>query len=202
MLLTKRRFLTGAAAVAATSATKPVLAQQPIIEQMPEGALGCRISDSQFAALETGGWLQGVCEEAGRNTVCYYDRSGDDIFDRMLGQALVTMARTFSVFPAFLYYDDSAGRNAFATHHCLSGYRDKTCHGTIGFGAHLALSLRAQEAGDAAILAICAHEFGHILAFRRNLKRQLIDASLNLSRTSNCMLISWLGIFCADTYGM
>lgn len=177
-MLTKRGFLIGGCAMAA-QATLPASAQTPVIETMPADAFGCGVTTKKLETLEGGGWLRSVGETLD-NRITTYDRSGDDLFDRMLARALVMMTEAFTVFPAFRYYDDADGKNAMATHHCLSAYDGKRCDGTVVFGARLAMELRPLPAGDAAILAICAHEFGHILAFKRDLRWELVNAGLKV----------------------
>lgn len=86
------------------------------------------------------------------------DSSGDTEFDRSLGSVLVHMAQFFDVTPDFGFIEETSGANAFATSYSPSGNRD----GTIAFGRNL-LDLELNKPnGNFAVMAICAHEFGHI----------------------------------------
>lgn len=90
-------------------------------------------------------------------------RSGDPLFDRALVQSLAMMTREFNVLPGFGFYDDHDGKNAKAMSRQLLGQTD----GTVLFGFRLLEDmLKIPVRPDAAILAVCAHEFGHILSYK------------------------------------
>jgi hypothetical protein len=93
------------------------------------------------------------------------ERSGNPQLDRALAQSLAMIARMFSVLPGFGYYDDSDGPNARATPAARLGRTD----GTVMFGLKLLKQLLAgPERPDASIVAVCAHEFGHIVSYNRS----------------------------------
>ncbi len=97
-------------------------------------------------------------------------RSGNAQLDRALAQSLAMLSRTFNVLPGFAYYRDDDGANAKATSAVLLERTD----GTVLFGLNLLRQLLSRpEHPDASIVAVCAHEFGHIVAFRNNLQQSL-----------------------------
>jgi hypothetical protein len=94
--------------------------------------------------------------------------SGDRDFDYALAQTLARISDLFDVLPGFGFYDDYDAKNAYATKAVRAGRG----HGTVLFGQRLLKELLAQpEFPDAAVAAVCAHEFGHILQYRKNLDR-------------------------------
>ena len=96
--------------------------------------------------------------------------SGDEVFDRALGRALVRLARTFDVRPGFAYIDDGQSKNAYATPET----RIPRTHGTVLFGLNLLReALHMGIGGDIAVLGICAHEFAHIFQFFSHYYREL-----------------------------
>lgn len=97
-------------------------------------------------------------------------RSGNSALDKALARSLANISRTFNVLPGFTYYDDSGSPNAQATSRVLLGNTD----GTVLFGlAMLREVLRRPSNPDASIVAICAHEFGHILSYKNGMIQQL-----------------------------
>lgn len=104
-------------------------------------------------------------------------RSGDPLLDRALVQSLAMMTRTFNVVPGFGFYDDYDGANAKATSRQLLGQTD----GTVLFGFRMLEDmLTIPVHPDAAIVAVCAHEFGHILSYKtRQIERLSPDRSPN-----------------------
>ncbi|TAJ42781.1 MAG: metalloprotease [Reyranella sp.] len=102
--------------------------------------------------------------------------SGNQLLDRALTRALATLSRDFEVIPAFAYYDDrndGAGGNARAipaVHSGLHRADGTVLDGTVLFGKNLLRHCLARpQYPDAAIVAIAAHEFGHILQFKRGI---------------------------------
>jgi hypothetical protein len=84
--------------------------------------------------------------------------------DFALAQSLGMIARTFGVHPAFAFYPDGLGQeNARATPERLLQNAD----GTVLFGLDLLQELLARpDHGDASVVAVCAHEFGHIVSYK------------------------------------
>jgi hypothetical protein len=94
--------------------------------------------------------------------------SGDPDFDLALAHTLARLSDVFGVLPGFAYYDDRDGANALAT----AEARLRNADGTVLFGQRLlAMLLAGRESPEVAVAAVCAHEFGHILQFQRNLDR-------------------------------
>jgi hypothetical protein len=90
-------------------------------------------------------------------------RSGNPALDRALAQTLGRLARSFDVLPAFAYYRDGNRPNALATPERLLQRAD----GTVLFGLSMLQMLLARpEHPDASIVAVCAHEFGHIISYK------------------------------------
>lgn len=88
--------------------------------------------------------------------------SGNGNLDRALGVLLVHMSRFFAVEPQFGFIWEEQGANAFATAYNDSGFAD----GTVAFGRRLLDIELNKTNGDFAVMAICAHEFGHIRQYR------------------------------------
>jgi hypothetical protein len=96
--------------------------------------------------------------------------SGSRDFDYALAQSLAMMADTLNVLPGFAFYDDRDDSNAFATSERTLARSD----GTVLFGTGLLKSLLALgEHPEMAVAMVCAHEFGHIVQFKRGLMRKL-----------------------------
>jgi hypothetical protein len=105
-------------------------------------------------------------------------KSGDREFDYALAQTLARLADTFEVLPGFAYYDDGGRPNAYATNAKKLARAD----GTVLFGAGLLKRLlTAPESPDVAITAVCAHEFAHILQYKRGL-HDVIGAKQTVKR--------------------
>lgn len=97
-------------------------------------------------------------------------RSGNSALDRALVQSLARLTSLLEVLPGFAYFDDSSGSNAKATSAQLLDRTD----GTVLFGLRLLQECLARPAnGDASIVAICAHEYGHILSYKNGMIRTL-----------------------------
>lgn len=90
------------------------------------------------------------------------ETSGDPTLDKYLGRALVRIATTFEVDPGFGFFDDSQAENAYATPET----RITGTVGTVLMGSNLFQRVMSSfnDAG-VAVLAVCAHEFGHIYQF-------------------------------------
>ncbi len=97
--------------------------------------------------------------------------TGDHALDRSLGRALVRLSALFSERPGFGFVDDSGAPNAYATKETMV----PGTWGTVCFGQTLFEDLmgRYDDQGFA-ILAVAAHEFGHIVQFRSGVDMQLL----------------------------
>ena len=97
-----------------------------------------------------------------------FPKSGDKDFDFALAHSLSAMSETFQILPGFCYFDDSEGMNAYATNRVRLNRGD----GTVLFGQRLLRRLMGQrEHPDVSVAAVCAHEFGHIMQYKRGLDR-------------------------------
>lgn len=93
-------------------------------------------------------------------------RSGNSSLDHALVQSLARLSNLLEVLPGFAYYDDSSAPNAKATSAQLLDRTD----GTVLFGLSLLQECLARPSnGDASIVAICAHEYGHILSYKNDM---------------------------------
>lgn len=99
--------------------------------------------------------------------------SASAALDYAFAQALGVLCRDFDVMPAFSYYDEGeGGRNAKATPTRLIPERRD---GTVLFGLKMLTHLLDTEDNPAlAIVAVAAHEFGHIVAMKRGIQAQLV----------------------------
>ena len=97
-------------------------------------------------------------------------RSGNKDLDRALAQALGKMSNLFGVLPGFCYYQDGDQGNALATPDRLLDRSD----GTVMFGLSFLRDLLSRpNHPDAAIVAVCAHEYGHIVSYKYGQIEQL-----------------------------
>ena len=138
--------------------------------------VGCLLADDEaerFLATSTGRQSFGTGNEP------IIASSGDREFDYALAQTLSRITDTFRVLPGFAFFDDSGTPNAYATTAVRMGRAD----GTVLFGKHyLKAALAQPEHPDVAVAAICAHEFGHILQYKLNLKRVLLAGQTTVKR--------------------
>lgn len=119
----------------------------------------CCISDEAFTAIVTKSKTN--FSTIWENSPILFS-SGNIAFDRALGRSLVRLAKEFRVFPAFGYINDRLMQNAIAT----TATRVGSTRGTVLFELNFLFRfLDHSEGGDAIILGICAHEFGHISQF-------------------------------------
>ena len=87
-----------------------------------------------------------------------------------MAQALGKLSRLFGVLPGFCYYDDGTQGNALATGEQLLDRSD----GTVMFGLSFLRELLSRpQHGDASIVAVCAHEYGHIVSYKYGQYEQL-----------------------------
>jgi len=97
--------------------------------------------------------------------------SGDATFDRALSVTLLKLSETFSVLPGFAF-SERISLNAFASSNQALGRED----GSVVFGNPLYREIMTRrEHPEVGIVAVCAHEFGHIAQFKRGIHRILIS---------------------------
>jgi hypothetical protein len=136
-------------------------------------ALGCALNDRQASALSNR--AEGF--SAARATLI--DTSGDAELDAALGRALVRLARAFGQNPGFGFFDDSKGKNAYASPRSqIPG-----TWGTVFYGKRMFQEIMDQaNDGGMAALTIAAHEFGHIAQFRSKADIKLLEGQNNVRR--------------------
>lgn len=149
-MLTRRAVLrTGGAALACTAIVRPAASRTPAYG----GCLLCR----EAQLLQKGTTLGMVADLTPGTGI--YTSCGDAQTDRYLGTALKRLAETFRVDPGFAFYDDARGENAFATNRTLLSDGQRT----VLMGKRLFVEQMREDAGmGTTVIAICAHEFGHI----------------------------------------
>jgi hypothetical protein len=98
--------------------------------------------------------------------------SGSQMFDYAMARTLAHLSKVTGTQPAFAFFDESGTKNAYATDYPIL----QTADGTIVFGRKLIRFLFSTFPDDVgpAITAICAHEFGHIIAYKRLLSKALM----------------------------
>ena len=134
---------------------------------------GCLIESSRLAALGRG---RAEFFQPGEPLIT---TTGDHALDRALGRALVRLSELFSERPGFGFIDDSGGPNAYATRGTLV----PGTWGTVCFGQTLFRDLldRYQDQG-LAVMAVAAHEFGHIAQFRSGVDKRLVRYQSTVKR--------------------
>ena len=120
---------------------------------------------------------------ADRLNSAYFDRillgSGNKTLDYALAQTLSRITDVFRVLPGFVFYDDRDRVNSFAT----PRLRFPGTDGTILFGTRfLKQLLSGHDNPEVALTSICAHEFAHILQFKRGLLSPLIEGQPTIRR--------------------
>lgn len=106
--------------------------------------------------------------------------SSDRAFDFALAQTLARLSKTFDVLPSFAYFDDFDQPNAYAT---PARRQNGGPDGTVLFGKRMLQNLlQRPEHPDVAVAAVCAHEFAHILQFKRRLDRPLQPPGASVRR--------------------
>ncbi len=128
---------------------------------------GCHVPDEEAPHYFS---LASTAQSFSFGTEPIEPRSGNSELDRALAQTLARLARTFDVLPGFAYYREESGPNALATPRPLLQRTDGTV--LFGLGMLQRLLARAQHA-DASIVAVCAHEFGHIVGYKKGLISRL-----------------------------
>jgi hypothetical protein len=130
-------------------------------------ALGCCLTGTQATRIFARA-SGGISNAKEATTVIPH--SDDPDLDFALAQGLARISDTFDVLPGFGFYDDSDQHNAFAIDRVLAGRSD----GTVLFGLNLLGELKALRDGpDLAIMAVCAHEFGHIVSYKTDIYKTL-----------------------------
>jgi hypothetical protein len=90
-----------------------------------------------------------------------YSSMNNPEIDRIVTEELRFLSASFLVKPAFYFYDDSQGKNAFSTPQVLLA---SSTDGTICFGVKLHEQQMTLSMGGTNIPIILAHEFAHTVA--------------------------------------
>lgn len=92
--------------------------------------------------------------------------SGDRMFDQALAVTLAKLSKTFGVLPSFSFFSEPGGYpNAYASTQVRVSNRQD---GAVAYGRNLLQEQMSNEVpnlGD--VVGVCAHEFAHILQFKR-----------------------------------
>lgn len=146
-------------------------------EEVPFGqplqALGCSLNTGQATKLMSRSMTLSALKDK------LIETSGDAHLDVTLGKALVRLAAAFHEQPGFGFYDDSRGKNAYAS-------RERVVQGTWGtvlYGQRMFQEVmeRANDGGMAA-LTIAAHEFAHIAQFHTDTDSKLMANQTTVKR--------------------
>lgn len=104
--------------------------------------------------------------------------TGNTAQDQRLGRALVSVAHFFSVNPAFGFYNENNAQASDATDPKLTG-----TWGTVLFGTPLFhKEFEVNDPTGMTVLAIIAHEFGHIVQYRKGLRAQVLSNQPTVKR--------------------
>lgn len=105
--------------------------------------------------------------------------SGDADFDQALARTLLNLSDMFEILPGFAFRV-SPGMNAYATTRREVGNR---ADGSVVFGIPMFREImKRPENPEIGIAAICAHEFAHILQFKRGIRPKLVGADGHVKR--------------------
>jgi hypothetical protein len=150
-LISRRSVLLGASA---TASSLVMMSRARATTTQPHfgGCVVCRAANMKFMRSN------GIVAPSDQS-IEILDSSGDTATGHFLGVALRRLALTFDVRPGFGFYDDRRAPNAFATPRSV--FPDS--NGTVLMGQLLFSQFIRQSNDDGmTIIAICAHEFGHI----------------------------------------
>lgn len=162
----RRMFFQGCACCALAFSSGAVNAADTLID------LGCGLDPLESKAGERSSrkaWSENVRKRTRRS-------SGNKAFDRSLGRVLVLLSEDFGVRPEFYFYEHEDPKFVRASEKPLN---DQRSDGLVLFGTEMLANALRIRGGDAAALAVCAHEFAHIAAFKRpnEMKRLIASGS-------------------------
>lgn len=163
--------LVGCATAEPTPPPRQEVAAQP---QLQDNA-GCCLVGAQAQQI-----IHRLSTSATSGNSALLHSSGNTRFDSAFGMMLAQMARILEVRPGFAFYDDGALPNALALR---QSYLSDT-QGTVLLGRGvLHTHLTRNEYGDMPIMAICAHEFAHIVQYNHNSQARLNHGQVTVKRT-------------------
>jgi hypothetical protein len=133
---------------------------------------GCLLSREEFERLHPVGAIS--YKVTGKEPLVL--KSGIPELDLAIAQTLVKLVDVFQVHPGFAFYEDGDDPNAYATDNTRLNGAD----GTVLQGLNdLRNFFKTYQHPDVAIATTLAHEFGHILQYKRGLLK-----IVNLGRTT------------------
>ena len=159
-MFNRRDILKGTCATCATAA---VACAEPAYN-------GCTLTSFDVAAVANASDTQSLATPAQFGGEGGAFGSGNPAFDRALSLTLASISQAFSVLPGFVF-SERVMMNAFATQRTSLGRQD----GSVVFGRPLYREIMNRgEHPEIGIVAVCAHEFGHIAQYKHNLQYTLI----------------------------
>jgi len=159
--LSRRAALIGASSILASSAIASIGRFAPMMSRS-NGCTLCRQASMRFRAAS------GILAPSD-SSIEILESSGDAATDRFLGLALSRLAQTFGVRPGFGFFDDRKSPNAFATPRTIF----PNSEGTVVMGKRLFTQLMSNPDDGMTVIAVCAHEFGHIYQMSTNYAQSL-----------------------------
>jgi hypothetical protein len=151
-IMSRRKFLHSTAALLAA----PAMAHALPVKAPMFASCGCCLSRRQAALL--GPTAAAKLDVKPEDLIA---SSGDATTDRYLGMALLRMATVFKVSPGFAFIDGPKADNAFATPTTLA----QGGPGTVLMGRDTFVKEMRNDESGMTVVAICAHEYGHIHQF-------------------------------------
>jgi hypothetical protein len=162
-MITRRRLLIGGLAS---------IAAYPECSRCQTLSEGCLIAIDQAQALlgHEQVWVSYSSVETG---------SGDRDFDRALAETLVFLSDRFFVLPSFAFVNEPGSPNAFA----FPTWRMGRLDGSVLFGRKMFQKVMSRpEHPEIGIVAVCAHEFGHIAQSKYGVDNRLVGSSRRTKR--------------------
>lgn len=140
--------------------------------ELPE-TLGCALPDGELTKVAASTYgFSAVSDQL-------IDSTGDSKLDAALGKALVRLAGTFGERPGFGFYNDFGAPNAKASSETMV----TGTWGTVIFGQTMFRDLLTRNNDQGmAVLAVAAHEFGHVAQFRSGMDRKLLRNQSTVKR--------------------
>lgn len=160
-MIDRRNFICGCSALALFGG-----AETAHSEESKESYTLCGVTSTEFKSLAANDHLYSFEE---RHNVKFRKTSENILFEDAFMSVRKELSSEFNVSPIFRYIESTKQIEikAAATCETLPGHENSD--GTVIFGVNLILDALKHKAGDISILAVCAHEFAHIAAFKKKL---------------------------------